>query len=133
MRKFLFIAVLIPLLSFSMAEPAGAPPEVKNISIVVIDKEGKKHQLKSPTCEGLSYIKVRKGQVEYSISFTNIEKLEILNVSGDKAMVKIKLKSGKEDIFDMPSHAFCTALSEIGNASFTMKDIKEIIFHKEER
>lgn len=133
MRKFLFIAVLIPLLSFSMAEPAGAPPEVKNISIVVIDKEGKKHQLKSPTCEGLSYIKVKKGEVEYSISLTNLEKLEIINVSGDKAIVRIKLKGGKEEVFNISSHAVCSALSEIGNASFTMKDIKEILFQKEER
>ena len=133
MKKFLFSFLLVPVLSFSMAEPAGAPPEVKNISIVVIDKEGKKHQLKSPTCEGLSYIKVKKGEVEYSISLTNLEKLEIINVSGDKAIVRVKLKGGKEEVFNISSHAVCSALSEIGNASFTMKDIKEILFQKEER
>lgn len=120
-------------LVFPMAEPTGSPPEVKNLNVIVVDKKGVKHVLKSPTCEGLSYIKVRKGDIEYAVSLTNVEKMEIINVSGDKAIVKIHLRNGKSEVFELPSNYFCSAVSDIGNASFTIKDVKEIQFRKEEK
>ncbi|NPA32589.1 MAG: hypothetical protein GXO04_03080 [Aquificae bacterium] len=133
MRKVLSAVLLTLALSFGMSEPTGAPPEVKHIALVVIDREGKEHHLKSPTCEGLSYIKVKKGEVEYSISLTNVREIEVLRISGDTAIVRIKLENGKEDVFEMPAHAFCTALSDVGNASFRIEDVKKIVFRKEER
>ncbi len=133
MRRIFLLSFLSFSLVFPMAEPTGSPPEVKNINVIVIDKKGVKHILRSPTCEGLSYIKVKKGDVEYAVSLTNVKKMEIINVSGDKAIVKIHLKNGKAEVFELPSNYFCSAVSDIGNASFTIKDVKEILFRKEEK
>jgi len=131
--KRLLIVLIIPVLLFGMAEPTGAPPEVKSIKMVVIDKEGKKHELKSPLCEGLSYLKVKQGGVEYSVSLTNVKEIEVLNVSGDLAIVKVKYRNGKEGIFKISASTLCTGTSDFGNASFYLKDVQKIIFRRGEK
>jgi len=133
MRILLIGLLLIPSLLLAMAETAGPPPEVKGIEIVVVDKSGVKHTLKSPTCEGLSYLKVKKGSLEYSISLTKIKKIEVIRVGRDKALLRIHTKDGKAEIFETSPNTFCVMQSELGNVSFTLRDVKEIIFKGEGR
>jgi len=132
MKKVLLL-LFVPILISAMAEPTGAPPEVKNIKILVVDKEGKKHELRSPLCEGLSYLKVKLGGIEYSISLTNLKEVEVINVSGDMAKVKIKYRNGKEGVFDISANTLCTGTSDFGNASFYLKDVQKILFRRGER
>ncbi|AAC06953.1 hypothetical protein [Aquifex aeolicus] len=132
MRKIISM-LFIPLFIFAMAEPAGAPPEVKNIKILVLDRAGKKHELKSPLCEGLSYLKVKHGGIEYSVSLTSLEEIEVLSVSGDVAKIKLKYKNGKEEIFDISANTLCTGTSDFGNASFYLKDVQKILFRRGEK
>jgi len=133
MRKVLTALTLCSFLAFGMGEPTGTPPEVKGLTVVVIDKKGVKHRLKNPTCEGLSYLKVRKGSLEYSVSLTRIKKIEVLKVEKDKVLLKIYTKDGKEEVFEASPNTFCVMQSELGNVSFSIKDVKEIVVEGEER
>jgi len=133
MRKVLTALTLCSFLAFGMGEPTGTPPEVKGLTVVVIDKNGVKHRLKNPTCEGLSYLKVRKGSLEYSVSLTRIKKIEVLKVEKDRVLLKIYTKDGKEEVFEASPNTFCVMQSELGNVSFSIKDVKEIIVEGEER
>jgi len=132
MRKRVLAFLALPVLAFSMGEPTGTPPEVKGLTVVVVDRSGVKHKLKNPTCEGLSYLKVRKGSLEYSVSLTNIKKIEVLKVEKDRAVIKIYTKDGKEEVFEASPNTFCVMQSELGNVTFTLKDVKEIIVVGEE-
>lgn len=133
MRKRLFLLILLPTLMFGMAEPTGVPPEIKGIKVVVIDKKGVKHTLKSPVCDGESYLKVKKGTLEYSISLRNIKRITVKSVKGDNVELLIETKDGKTDTFTTSAYTLCAMQSNLGNVSFNLKDVKEIIFQGEEK
>ena len=130
MRKFLIAFAVCTSLAFSMAEPGGIPPEIRNIKVIVVDKKGVKHEFRNPTCEGLSYLKVRKGELEYSISITKIKKIEILETGEDYVKIKITTVDNKKDIFEASPGTFCIGQSDLGNVTFTLKDVKEIILER---
>ncbi len=133
MRKIIFLFVFIPTLFFGMAEPTGVPPEIKGINVVVVDKKGVKHSLRSPICDGESYLKVRKGTLEYSISLRNIKKITVKSVKGDNVELIIETKDGKAETFITSAYTLCAMQSNLGNVSFNLKDVKEIIFQGAEK
>ena len=133
MRKRLFLFVFIPALLFGMAEPTGVPPEIKGINVVVVDKKGVKHNLRSPICDGESYLKVKKGTLEYSISLRNIKRIVVREIKGDNAVIDIETRDGSVDTFTTSAYTLCAMQSNIGNVSFNLKDVKEIIFRGEEK
>ncbi len=128
MRKWIFPLFAIPFLLFGMAEPTGVPPEIKGIQVVVIDKKGVRHSLRSPVCDGESYLKVKKGTIEYSISLRNIKRITIERIEGDTVYLRIETKDGKSENFTTSAYTLCAMQSGIGNVSFNLKDVKEIIF-----
>ncbi len=133
MRKRLFLLAFLPVMLFGMAEPTGVPPEIKGIKVIVIDKKGVKHTLRSPICDGESYLKVKKGSLEYSISLRNIKRIVVNGVQGDKVFIQIETKGGKRDNFVASAYTMCAMQSKVGNVSFNLKDVKEIIFQGAER
>ena len=133
MGKRLFLLILMPVILFGMAEPTGVPPEIKGINVVVIDKKGVKHNLRSPICDGESYLKVKKGTLEYSISLRNIKKIVVRSVKGDNVELVIETKDGKADTFTTSAYTLCAMQSSLGNVSFNLKDVKEIIFQGAEK
>ena len=116
-----------------MAEPGGVPAEIRNIKAVVVDKKGVKHELRNPVCEERAYLKVRKGELEYSISITRIKKIEILEAGEDYVKLRITAVDNKKDIFEAPSGISCRGQSDLGSVTFTLKNVKEIILERRER
>ncbi len=133
MRKITFLLVLLPIFIFGMAEPTGVPPEIKGINVVVVDKKGVKHSLRSPICDGESYLKVRKGALEYSISLRNIKKIVVNSIKGDDVELVIETKDGRKDTFIASAYTLCVMQSYLGNVSFNLKDVKEIMFQGAEK
>ncbi len=133
MRKIIFLLVFLPTFVFSMAEPTGVPPEIKGMNVIVVDKKGIKHSLKSPICDGESYLKVRKGTLEYSISLRNIKRIIIKNIKGDEVELVIETKDGEMDTFITSAYTLCVMQSNLGNVSFNLKDVKEIMFQGAEK
>ena len=133
MRKRFLLLLFAPVLLFGMAEPTGVPPEIKGINVVVVDKKGVKHTLRSPICDGESYLKVKKGTLEYSISLRNIKKIVVKSVKGDNVELIIETKDGKTDTFTTSAYTLCAMQSNLGNVSFNLKDVKEIIFQGAEK
>ncbi len=133
MKRFLPLILITPLL-VGMSEPASVPPEVKNIKAKVLDKKGVEHQLKEFSCGEGASLEFRKGTLDYTISLSSIERIEVLGENSGNVKVKVRLRSGKEEVFDLPSSVRCTAYSEVGSVSFYINEVKSIeIIKGEER
>lgn len=133
MRKGFLLLALLPALIFGMAEPPNALSETKDVKVLVIDRKGTNHILKSPMCGGRPYLKVNKGTLEYSISLKSVKRIVVGNVKGDSVELIIETKDGKTDTFTAPAFTLCTMESNLGKVSFSLKDVKEIILQGEGR
>ena len=133
MRKGFFLLALLPSLIFGMAEPSTALSETKDITVLVIDRKGTNHILKSPMCGGRPYLKANKGTLEYSISLKNVKRIVVGSVKGESVELLVETKDGKTDTFTAPAHTLCSMESNLGKVSFNLKDIKEIILKGEGR
>ena len=124
MRRVLPVILLTPLL-LSMSEPASVPPEVKKLRAKVLDLKGVEHSLKEFSCGGES-LEFRKGTLDYTVSLPSIERIEVLGENSGSVKVRVKLRSGKEEVFELPSSVRCTAYSELGSVSFYINEVKSI-------
>ena len=125
MRRFLPVLILIPLL-LSMSEPASVPPEMKNLRAKVVDRKGVEHQLRGLVCNQGGTVKFKKGTVDYTLSLSSIRMIEVLGEEEGSVRVRVKLKDGEEEVFNLPSSTRCTADSDVGSVSFYINEIKSI-------
>ncbi|MCX8164550.1 MAG: hypothetical protein N3D14_04070 [Aquificaceae bacterium] len=125
MRRLLF---LIPFV-LSMGEPV----KDQKLRIELEDKSGLKHSFRGLVCNGRSIIKVREGNVDYSLDFHSIRSLEVLGQDGQQVRVKLSFRNGASKEYSMPATTYCKTDSHIGEASFYIKDVKTIIFNTEEK
>lgn len=133
MRRALTVILHIPFL-LSMSEPVSLPPEVKKVKAVVVDNKNVKHSLRGLSCGRGSVMKFKKGTLDYTLSLTSIKEMEVLGEEEGSVRVRVKLRNGKEEVFDLPSSTRCTAESEVGNVGFYINEIRSIeLLQGEER
>ena len=133
MRRALPLILLVAPLLMSMSEPASVPPEVKKLRAKVLDLKGVEHNLKEFSCGGGS-IEFRKGTLDYTVPLSSVERMEILGENSGSVKVRVKLRSGKEEVFELPSSVRCTAYSDLGSVSFYINEIRNVeIIKGEER
>lgn len=128
------LLLLMPaLLSLSMSEPASLPPELRNLKVKVLDSKGVVHELTTLKCnEGIN-LKLKRGSLEYTIPFTEVRKIEVVEVAEDRTKVELTLKDGKRETFYTSSSTRCTAISDVGNVSFYISEIKSIEVEGEQK
>jgi hypothetical protein len=129
MRKILTLSLFaVSLFILGAAEPVRVPKETQSITIDVIDRAGKVHRLKGISCNGRSYLRVRKGSVEYSISLKSLKEIKVLESKGMDTSVRVVLLDGTSDNFKVSSSTICMSESKLGEASFYIKNIQSITF-----
>ncbi len=135
MRKLLGPALLVLyIFILSTAEPVRVPKETQDIAIDVVDRSGKVHMLKGISCNGRSYLRVKKGSVEYSISLKSLKEIKVLETKGMDTTVRVILRDGTSDNFRVSSSTICMSESKLGEATFYIKNIQSITFrHGEKR
>ncbi len=124
MKRLLWIAPLI----LSMAEPIK-----DNIKVEVEDQAGVRHHFNGLACGGRNYLKVKEGNVEYSVDFNNLKSLEVLSSEKDRLKLKLYFKNGGVREFYAPANLYCKTKSSIGEAGFYLKDVKAIFIKKEDK
>ncbi len=122
--------ILTSLFVLSMAEPVKMN---KNLSVRVIDADGVTHNLRGISCNGRGYLRVREGSVEYAISFENIRHIKVISQKEDAIDVKVQLVNGIEKHINISTNTYCTSQSELGKASFYIKDVKDIFIERGEQ
>jgi hypothetical protein len=127
MKKTLILSSLFLL---SMAEPVKLS---KNIHIKVIDAEGITHHLRGISCNGRDYLKVREGSIEYSIPFESIKHIKVLSQKEGILDINVELTDGTERRISVSANTYCTSQSELGKASFYIKDVRDIFIEKGEQ
>lgn len=120
--------LLIPLI-LSMAEPV----KDKGLKVEVEDQKGVKHHLNGLVCGGRAYLKVREGSLEYSIDPSSLKSLEVLSQERDQLRIRLKLKDGSLKEYTVPVDTYCKAKSNVGEASFYLRDIKTIFIKTEDK
>lgn len=127
MRRLFLLAPLI--LSMSMSEP------VKNtkLKVELEDRSGIKHSLKGLVCNGKPFLRVREGNVEYSVDFSSLRRIEILGQDGNQIRVKLLFRDGSSKEYFLPLNTYCKANSQAGEAGFYLKEVKNIFISMEER
>ncbi|MFN3975869.1 MAG: hypothetical protein ACK4LT_02285 [Aquificaceae bacterium] len=119
--------ILIPLI-LSMAEPL----KDKGLKIELEDKKGVKHHLNGLVCGGWTYLKVKEGNLEYSLDLSTLKSVEVLSQEGDQLMIRIQLKNGGTEEYTLPANTYCKAKSNVGEAGFYLRDIKTIFIKMED-
>ena len=132
MKRVLPLILTAPLL-VSMSEPASVPPEVKKLKAKVLDGRGVEHELREFSCGGSS-LEFRKGTLDYTVPLSSIERIEVLGENPGSVKVRVKLRSGKEEVLELPSSVRCTAYSDLGSVSFYINEVRSVeILKGEER
>ncbi len=126
MRRALLFT--LPFL-LSMAEPV----KDKNLLIEVEDREGIRHNLRGLACNGKDYIKVKEGALEYAVGFKSLKSVEVLSQEGQNLRVRLSFKQGSVKEYLIPTTVHCKAVSDVGDVSFYLKDIKVIFISTEEK
>lgn len=127
------LAILPVLLSLSMSEPTSLPPELRNLKVKVLDSKGVVHELTSLKCNEGGNLKLKRGSLDYTLPFTDVQKIKVLEVSGGEVKVELLLKDGKRETFEMPSSTRCTAVSDVGNVNFYISEIRSIEVEGEQK
>ena len=120
--------ILIPLI-LSMAEPV----KDKGLKVELEDKKGIKHHLNGLVCGGRTYLKVKEGNLEYSLDLSTLKSIEVLSQAGDQLIIKIQLKNGNSKEYLLPASTYCKAKSNIGEAGFYLRDVKTIFIKTEDK
>ncbi|MEJ5339559.1 MAG: hypothetical protein ACK42C_03725 [Aquificaceae bacterium] len=120
--------ILLPLI-LSMAEP----PRDNRLRIELEDREGLKHSLRGLSCNGRGYLRVREGGLEYAINFSVLRSLEVISQDGQQLKVRLSLKDGTSKEYYLPANTYCKGGSQVGEAGFYLKDIKNIFIRMEEK
>ncbi len=122
------IVLLLPFL-LSMGEPV----KEGKLKFVVEDKEGIRHNLSSLACDGRTYIRVKEGNLEYSIDFSSLDKVEVLTQRDKDLKLKLYLKNGGSKEYIVSPNTYCKGKSQMGQASFYLRDVKFIFISTEEK
>jgi hypothetical protein len=128
----LILITLIPLIVYSMSEPAQIPPELKKLRAKVVDKKGVVHELVAFRCNEGSVLKFKKGSLDYTLSLSSVKTIEVVGQEDGYTEVVVKLKDCKKDTFLIPSSTRCSAQSDVGDVSFYMNEVKRIELYRGE-
>ncbi len=112
-----------------MAEPV----KDSKLKIEVEDKDGLRHNLKGLVCNGRGYLKVKEGNLEYTVNFSTLRAIEVLGQEGQQLKVKLSLKDGPTREYNVPANTYCKANSQMGEAGFYLRDVKTIFIKMEDR
>ncbi|MFN7065091.1 MAG: hypothetical protein ACK4OF_02945 [Aquificaceae bacterium] len=123
MRRLLF---LLPFI-VSMGEPV----KDSKTRIEVEDKKGIIHSLSGLTCDGRGHLKVREGNLEYSIGPQVLNRIEVLSAEGSELRIRAYLKDGSSKDYFVPANTYCKARSQVGQAGFYLKDVSNISIKEE--
>ncbi len=126
MRRALLLVLAILLLS--MAEPMKPS---KSLMVRVIDREGVEHNLKGVVCNGRDYLRVKEGNLEYTIPFDMIKHISLLSQNGELLVLRVEFVNGSKEKVYVSANTYCTSLWEFGKVGFYMRDIKDIFIEKE--
>ncbi|MCS6957449.1 MAG: hypothetical protein RMK75_03205 [Aquificaceae bacterium] len=125
MRRLFLLAPLI----LSMSEPVKNP----KLKVELEDRSGIKHSLKGLVCNGKPFLKVREGNVEYSVDFSSLRGVEILGQDGNQIRVRLLFRDRSSKEYFLPLNTYCRANSQAGEAGFYLKEVKNIFISMEER
>lgn len=109
----------------------GEPVYLKEAKVEVTDKYGNTFELSSLSCSGKDYLRAKEGAVEFSVPLSEIRDIKVLQEEGDRLSVMLTLSSGKREKLHVSKNLYCEGKSSIGNASFYLRDIKEISIRRE--
>jgi hypothetical protein len=133
MRRTWIIPLSIPFIAMAMGEGRSVPPELKKVRSTVIDKEGVTHRFTGLVCGDGGEIRFKRGAVDYRLSLTSIEKIEVIKTSGSESSVEVTLADGKKEKYTVSSSLRCVAQTDSGKADFYISDVKSITFHRGEK
>ncbi|MCS6875582.1 MAG: hypothetical protein RMK35_05480 [Aquificaceae bacterium] len=122
---------LLLLLPFILS--MGEPVRDERLRVEVEDKSGVRHSMKGILCSGRAYLKLREGNVEYSVDFSSLRSLEVLSQEGQQIRVRLTFRGRSSKEYSLPSDLYCKGGSQIGEAGFYLRDVKTILFTVEER
>ncbi len=128
-----FSILLLYILILGVAEPVRVPRETENITVEVIDTSGQLHKLKGISCNGKSYLRVKKGSVEYSIALKSLKEVNVERKKGSLVTVSVVMRDGLKDTFNVSASTVCMSESKLGEATFYIKNVKRIILKHGER
>ncbi|MEN3028454.1 MAG: hypothetical protein ABDH29_04420 [Aquificaceae bacterium] len=125
MKRLLF---LLPFL-LSLGEPI----KDQKLKVELEDKSGLKHSLRGLVCGGKAFLRVREGNVDYSLDFSSVKSLEVIGQEGQQIRVRISFKNRAPKEYTLPADTYCKGNSQVGEAGFYVKDVKTIFINLEER
>ncbi|MDQ7038864.1 MAG: hypothetical protein Q9N26_06665 [Aquificota bacterium] len=125
MKKHGSVLILSALLSAGMSEPGRVPDEMIDLPVVVVDSEGVEHRLRGLVCEGESSLELRKGTLRYRIPLRSVDRIEVLEAD-DPVKVKVRMRSGREDIFEAERGTRCSSESDTGSVTFYIDEVRTI-------
>lgn len=120
--------LLIPFV-LSMAEP----PKDNRLRVELEDKEGLKHSLRGLSCSGRAYLRVKEGSLEYTINFSSLRSIEVLSQESQQLRVRLSFKDGSLKDYLVSANTYCKGVSQVGEAGFYLRDIKNIFIKVEEK
>ncbi|MFN3813233.1 MAG: hypothetical protein ACK4SM_01240 [Aquificaceae bacterium] len=123
------VLLLVPtVLLFSMAEPVKPS---KDLMVEVIDREGIEHNLRGMVCNGKDYLRVKEGNLDYTIPFDMIKHISLLTQNGGLLILQIEFVNNRKENVSINANTYCTSIWEFGKVGFYMRDIKDIFIKKE--
>ncbi|MCS6998923.1 MAG: hypothetical protein N2648_06075 [Aquificaceae bacterium] len=122
---------LLLLLPFLLS--LGEPVKDQKLKVELEDKSGLKHNLRGLVCGGKAFLRVREGNVDYSLDFSSIKSLEVLGQEGQQIKVRISFKNRASREYTLPADTYCKGNSQVGEAGFYVKDVKAIFITVEEK
>ena len=125
MRKSFLVALILPVLSFSMGERS-LPQEL--IPAKIVDKKGEIHEVSALICDGKSYFTFEDGSVYLKVPFEQIKKMVIEAKKGDKLIVEVFFKNGLRKKVLIDADVECSGPTPYGVIDAYLSQIKEIDF-----
>ncbi len=127
MRKRLFIALALPLLTFAMGERA-VPQNF--VPAKVVDNKGVVHEVSALVCDGKTYFTFEDGSVYLKVPFTKLKKLVVEGKKGDKLLVEAYFTDGGKKALLIDSDVECMGPTPYGTIDAFLSQVKEIDFEK---